>query len=513
MTSSFEDYLQWRCQLDDPEVELDLSHAGLVEADLEALRPAFERALVAMRELEEGAIANPDEDRMVGHYWLRSPGRAPEPAMQDAIVETLAAIELFAQGIHADGKFRQVVVCGIGGSALGPMLVADALDGPNARMSIHVLDNTDPAGVDRLLARLGDLTETLILTISKSGTTPEPRNCMLEMQRACASQGLAFAERAIAVTGEGSALWQRAEEEGWLAVFPMWDWVGGRTSVLSAVGLVPAALQGLDLRGLLAGAAAMDECTRRSDLRKNPAVLLALYWHHEGQGRGQRDMVVLPYKDELLLFSRYLQQLVMESLGKRLDRGGNTVHQGLAVYGNKGSTDQHAFVQQLRDGLHNFFTVFVRVLHDRDGEELFVEEGVTSGDYLDGFYQGTRRALLESGRTSATLTIQRLDERSLAALIALFERAVGIYAELLDINAYHQPGVEAGKKAAGEVLALQAQVLGQLSVEPQSVATIAASLSADALAVWNVLQHLVSNRAEVHGTGLAEPAGAVFRLV
>ncbi len=104
--------------------------------------------------------------------------------MQDAIVETLAAIELFAQGIHADGKFRQVVVCGIGGSALGPMLVADALDGPNARMSIHVLDNTDPAGVDRLLARLGDLTETLILTISKSGTTPEPRNCMLEMQRA-----------------------------------------------------------------------------------------------------------------------------------------------------------------------------------------------------------------------------------------------------------------------------------------------------------------------------------------
>jgi glucose-6-phosphate isomerase len=336
---------------------------------------------------------------------------------------------------------------------------------------------------------------------------------MLELQRAVEGQGLAFAPRAVAVTGAGSALDQRAATEGWLARFPMWDWVGGRTSVFSAVGLLPAALQGVDVRALLAGAAAMDQLTRDPDPRRNPAALLAAHWYREGGGRGRRDMVVLPYKDRLLLFSRYLQQLVMESLGKRLDRQGATVHQGLSVYGNKGSTDQHAYVQQLRDGLHNFFVVFVRVLRDRHGADLMVEDGVTSGDYLDGFFQGTQGALYESGRTSVTLTLQQLDERSLAALIALFERAVGLYAELCDLNAYHQPGVEAGKQAAAVVLDLQRRVWAALPVggEPASAAALARQLEAPVLAVWNVLQHLAANRAELHGAGLQDPATARFR--
>ena len=139
-----------------------------------------------------------------------------------------------------------------------------------------------------------------------------------------------------------------AREKGFLERFPMWDWVGGRTSETSTVGLLPAALQGIDVRALLDGAAAMDEATRRHETRANPAALLALAWHVAGDGRGTKAMVVLPYKDRLLLFSRYLQQLVMESLGKEKDLAGNVVHQGIAVYGNKGSTDQHAYVQQLR---------------------------------------------------------------------------------------------------------------------------------------------------------------------
>ena len=132
----------------------------------------------------------------------------------------------------------------------------------------------------------------------------------------------------------------------------MEDWVGGRTSVLSTVGLVPAALQGLDIDAMLAGAAAMDAETRKPDASHNAAMRLALAWFHASNGKGGKDMVVLPYKDSLVLFSKYLQQLVMESLGKELDREGNVVNQGLAVYGNKGSTDQHAYVQQLRDGVH-----------------------------------------------------------------------------------------------------------------------------------------------------------------
>ena len=277
---------------------------------------------------------------------------------------------------------------------------------------------------------------------------------MVEAERAYTRRGLAFGAHAVAVTGDGSELDRTAKQGKWLRVFPMWDWVGGRTSVLSAVGLLPARLQGLDTDGLLAGARDMDVATRVRDGVKNPAALLALMWFHAGGGKGQKDMVILPYKDRLMLLSKYLQQLVMESLGKEKDLAGAVVNQGLAVYGNKGSTDQHAYVQQLREGVNNFFATFVEVLKDREGEGFQVEPDITSGDYLFGFLLGTRRALFEKGRESMTLTVPDVSARTLGALIALYERAVGLYATLVNINAYHQPGVEAGKKAAGVVLQL-----------------------------------------------------------
>src|SRR5581483_6629042 len=181
---------------------------------------------------------------------------------------------------------------------------------------------------------------------------------------------------------------------------------------LGPVGLVPAALQGLDIDALLAGAARCDEVTRGHDTRQNPAALLALAWYHATGGKGQKDMVVLPYKDRLLLFSRYLQQLVMESLGKRLNLKGERVDQGIAVYGNKGSTDQHAYVQQLRDGVNNFFVTFIRVL-ESGGEPVEVEPGITAGDYLHGFLLGTREALYGNERQSMTITVRRVDARTI----------------------------------------------------------------------------------------------------
>ncbi|HEB53896.1 MAG TPA: glucose-6-phosphate isomerase, partial [bacterium] len=334
----------------------------------------------------------------------------------------------------------------------------------------------------------------------------------LETRRAVERQGHAFAERAIAITTDGSRLHQRAEREGWLATFPMWDWVGGRTSIASAVGLLPGALLGMDVRAFLAGMAAMDDATRRPDVWQNPAAMLAAFWHREGDGRGERAMVVLPYKDRLLLLSRYLQQLVMESLGKERDRQGKVVHQGLAVYGNKGSTDQHAYVQQLRDGRHDFFATFVRVLRDRGEGHFEVEPGVTSGDYLDGFLQGTRRALADNGRHSATIGVDRLDERVLGALVALFERTVAIYAELIDTNAYHQPGVEAGKRAAAEVLALQAKLLAALDDAAQDCRALAAKVDADPADCWPILQHLAANRADVAVVRGHDPRQATFAL-
>ena len=216
------------------------------------------------------------------------------------------------------------------------------------------------------------------------------------------------------------------------------------------------------------------------------------------QIKGEKDMVVLPYKDRLVLFSKYLQQLVMESLGKRHDLDGKEVHQGIAVYGNKGSTDQHAYVQQLRDGVHNFVVTFVEVRKDRSSAEFDVEPNTTTGDYLQGFLRGTRSALFGSGRESITVSLPEVSPEAVGALIALYERAVGFYGSLVHINAYHQPGVEAGKAAASAVLALQHKVLGFLKKEAHTASEIAEALGADAEDVYHVLQHLAANRPSVH---------------
>jgi glucose-6-phosphate isomerase len=353
--------------------------------------------------------------------------------------------------------------------------------------------------MDYVLSELGSrLKQTLVLIISKSGGTAETRNGMLEASAVFKAAGLDYTKHFVAVTGDGSKLDQVALKEGWLARFPMWDWVGGRTSELCVVGLLPAALQGIKIDQMLAGAAAMDEVTRKASLKDNPAAQLALAWHWACDGRGAKDMVVLPYKDRLLLFSRYLQQLVMESLGKELDLKGNVVSQGIAVYGNKGSTDQHAYVQQLREGVNNFFVTFIEVLRDRTGNSMEVEPGITSGDYLQGFLLGTRDALTEKDRHSITITINEISPKSVGQLIALYERAVGLYASLIGINAYHQPGVEAGKKAAGGVIALQLKIAATLKATPGTAftaETLAARLGATDRTelVYKILEHLAAN--------------------
>jgi len=335
---------------------------------------------------------------------------------------------------------------------------------------------------------------------------------MLEAEAKFAAKGLQFARHAVAVTGVGSELDKHAEANGWLARFPMHDWIGGRTSVMSAVGLLPMALQGFDIDAFLAGAAAMDERTRVPEVTQNAAMLLALMWYYVGNGKGEKDMVVLPYKDRLALFTKYLQQLVMESLGKAKNLAGEIVHQGIAVYGNKGSTDQHSYVQQLRDGVLNFFVTFVEVRNDRPGVRFEVEDGITSGDYLEGFLRGTRSALYEKGRESITMSIPEVNAFYIGALIALYERAVGFYGSLVNINAYDQPGVEAGKKAASKLLQLQKQVRAQLSGEGKTAEEIARAVDADPEDVFHLLQHLASNDRRIKVTVADEAADERFSL-
>lgn len=513
-------YQQYLCTCPTLDLALDISRMTFADGYFAKMAPAMASAYQAMDALEKGAIANPDEKRMVGHYWLRAAQLAPTAELRSAIETTRQAMKAFAADVHAGKikppstpRFTHVLSIGIGGSALGPMFVHDALgDSRTDRMQVRFIDNTDPDGIARVVGHLqGKLGETLCLVISKSGGTPDTRNGMVNMAAAYKAAGLDFARHAVAITGAGSHLDQQAVKEGWITRFPMWDWVGGRTSELSAVGLVPAALQGLDIDAMLQGAADCDALTRKHDTPANPSALMALMWYHATDGHGKKDLVMLPYKDRLLLFSRYLQQLLMESLGKRLNLKGERVDQGISVYGNKGSTDQHAYVQQLRDGVNNFFVTFIRVL-ESGGEPVEVESGgITAGDYLHGFLLGTREALFGNDRQSMTLTVRRVDARTVGVLIALFERAVGFYGSLININAYHQPGVEAGKKAAAAVLALQGKVAAALTSSPQTAEQIAGRIGADdeVETVLALLEHLAANgRARLLGG--EGPAKATF---
>jgi glucose-6-phosphate isomerase len=506
---------------DDLGFSLDISRISFDETYLAEMGPATAAALDAMSALDGGAIANPDEGRMVGHYWLRTPEMAPTATITREVGAVRGAVSEFAAAVRsgdirgANGPFLDLIHVGIGGSALGPQLLCQAL-APAGGGTVHFLDNADPQGVHDVLGRLrGGLGRTLVSVVSKSGVTPTPIHVARELERAYCRAGLRFPAHAVATTMAGTELDERARAEDWLARFQLWDWVGGRTSVTSAVGLLPAAFLGVDVDAFLDGAAAMDRLSRRPRVGDNPAALLALMWYWAGSGRGARNMVVVPYSDRLVSFPRYVQQLVMESVGKRRDRRGRVVRQGLTVYGNKGSTDQHAYFQQLRDGPDDFFVVFVRT-GSRCGGPAPTDDQVCLGDHLFASSEATRDALYALGRESVTITLADLAARSVGGLIALFERATGIYAELVDVNAYHQPGVD--KYVAGSTVELQRSVVSYLGDGggPCTAEQVAAAVGCPERVetVYKVLEHL----AAAPGRGIArmpvrdaDPATVLFQ--
>lgn len=175
-------------------ISLDLSRMGLDDAFLDKMQPAAEKAWTAINELERGAIANPDENRMVGHYWLRDAALAPTPEIRAEIEKMLHDVLHFANQVHTGAvkppgkaRFTRVLSIGIGGSALGPQFVTEALGQKDDKLKLVFLDNTDPDGFDRVLG--SDLSETLTVVISKSGSTPETLNGMLEAAHAYKKQG------------------------------------------------------------------------------------------------------------------------------------------------------------------------------------------------------------------------------------------------------------------------------------------------------------------------------------
>ena len=460
-------------------------HQAVVPDDVD-----YGPALAAMTSLESGAVSNPDEQRRVGHYWLRSPDHAPDADLRQAIIDSWDAIE----AIDATG-FDTVLQIGIGGSALGPELAMDALwDGGGRRFVL--LDTVDPPRVQSILESINPK-QTLVIVASKSGGTQETMTALDIVEAHYSALGLCFDDHAIAVTGPQSSLAQRAS--GWRATLPVWDWVGGRTSITSAVGLLPMHLCGIDFREFLSGAAAMDAWTRQP-AAENPAAQIAAIWAEEGH----HTAVILPYCDHLRVLGRYLQQLIMESLGKAEDRSGHALHYGLAVLGNKGSADQHALVQQLRDGPAGIINHVIHVGQADQGDPLMQD----AADLQFALMTGTQGALADVGRPVISIGLPRLNPAGLGAIIALFERVVGLTAELKDINAYHQPGVEAGKREAKHQLSVLAAIhtlLDQTDNTDKTLGftatTIGDKLGIDGAIVWRLCLHLCRTGRAIHIPG------------
>ena len=433
---------------------------------------SFGPALAAMTAMESGAAVNLSEQRQVGHYWLRAPELAPSEEITEEIRASWTAIE----AVDATG-LDTVLLVGIGGSALGPALAIEALGSPSGRRLI-LLDTVDPEGVKDILSQVKPAA-TLVIVASKSGSTTETMTAMRLVEDQYTAAGVSFEAHAVAVTTPGSTLARLAQS--WRAVLPIWSWVGGRTSITSAVGLLPMHLCGLDMRAFLAGARAMDEWTR-TEPTNNPAAQLAAAWSTSQM----HTAALFPYADALRSLGRYTQQLVMESLGKETDRQGKTVRTGLTVLGNKGSADQHALIQQLRDGPLGVICHFVSVEAKPQASELLDE----AADLQFALMTGTQRALSEVGQAVVSIRLPTLNEASLGALIALLERTVSLTAELLDINAYDQPGVEAGKIEARAQLATMKLIEAKLDSTAETARELASRTGLETATVWRICHHL-----------------------
>ena len=433
---------------------------------------SFGPPLAALVALESGATANVTEQRRVGHYWLRDPDRAPSPDLSEAIRESWKAIA----AVDATG-LDTILLVGIGGSALGPALAIEALGAPSGRRLV-LLDTVDPEGVKDILSTV-TLERTLVVVASKSGSTTETMTAMRIVEASFAAAGMSFASHAVAITTPGSKLADLAKD--WRAVLPIWSWVGGRTSITSAVGLLPMHLCGLDIHAFLDGARAMDAWTRQAP-ESNPAAQLAALWAADDV----HTAALFPYVDALRSLGKYTQQLVMESLGKESNRRGETVRTGLTVIGNKGSADQHALIQQLRDGPLGVACHFVSVEATPQPTALLDD----AADLQFALMTGTQTALSEVGQVVVSIRVPVLNEAALGALIALLERTVSLTAEFLDINAYDQPGVEAGKIEARTQLSTMKRIAQELGEAPRTARELATSLGLDAASAWRICHHL-----------------------
>ena len=377
---------------------------------------------------------------------------------------TVRQIKAFAEGLGQ--AYDHVLVLGIGGSALGTKALLHALrrpawnewddEGRDFFPRLTVLENVDPTSVAAALRRI-DPRRVLVNVISKSGGTAETMAQYLVVRHWLeeALGGAAYRHLVFTTDPSRGTLRELAAREG-IATLSVPPEVGGRFSVLSPVGLLPAALVGIDIEALLAGARRAIERAAADDLARNPAALYAaLHWAADAD-RGARIHVLMPYTDRLREFAEWYRQLWAESLGKRVNREGRTVHAGPTPVGAVGATDQHSQVQLFMEGPFDKVITFVVV--DRLGEDLSIPEradlppdlaylpGHTLGQLLQAEYEATSAALAQMGRMSCTLRFPDLSPESLGEAIMFFQLATGYAGVWYGVDPFDQPGVELGKR-------------------------------------------------------------------
>ena len=375
----------------------------------------------------------------------------------DAVLDDRATAEACrAEGRRLARLADTLVVDGIGGSALGALALESALSAGKRRLAI--LDNVDPEVVHQRLAGL-DPARAAVVAITKSGSTAETMaNLLVLLQWMEQALGPAHLRRWSAVTDPKKGdLLTLAGRLG-IPTLPVPPNVGGRFSVLTPVGLVPAAFLGLDLEELLAGARAMRAHCWGAPPERNVGVVGAVLLHQLATRRGRSIQVLMPYAQRLLPLADWYRQLWAESLGKRLNRRGRLVETGQTPVTALGATDQHSQVQLYVEGPHDKVVTFLEVeafrrdvrvprLHG-DLASLGYLGGSSLGRLLQAEKTGTEVALSEAGRPNFTYRLPRLSAHVLGQLIYLFEFQTALSGELYGIDAFDQPGVEAGKVAA-----------------------------------------------------------------
>jgi glucose-6-phosphate isomerase len=408
----------------------------------------------AIRRLFAGERVNTTEGRSALHTALRGDPEASAASREAHAVATASRRRMagMVDRIRASG-LTDVISIGIGGSDLGPRLVVDALGGDGG-LGVHFLSNVDGHAVSRLLSCL-DPARTAAIVVSKSFTTQET---LTNARIVRDWMGEGANGRLYAVSADT----QRAADFGVAPghVLPMWDWVGGRYSLWSAVGLAIALRLGnAAFDELLAGAAQMDAHVHGSDVADNLAVRHALVAVWNRNALGLDTQAVIPYDERLRLLPDFLQQLVMESLGKSVTVSGapTDLATGPVVWGGAGSDVQHSFFQSLHQGTDVVPVDFIGVVnpdHAHPGSHDIVlanllaqAQALADGEACEDPHRN-----YPGGRPSTVILLERLDARSLGALLALYEHSVYLQAALLDINAFDQWGVELGKRLAAGLL-------------------------------------------------------------